>query len=104
MASTAEIINPTSTDASWAPSAAWTGTFTIRDGFDLIWSQSILQEQMAAIETDIRTIEANANLSDTEKMFAMQMAVNTWNIIATMRTNIMKSISDVAKNICRNIA
>ncbi len=45
------------------------------DGFDLIWRQNYLQTQMKSIENDIRTIEKNSNLSDTEKMFSMQMAM-----------------------------
>ncbi len=75
-----------------------------RDGFDLIWRQSELQKQMEGIEDSIRAIETNANLSDTEKMFALQMAANTWNAVATARTNILKCVSDVLKAIVRNIA
>ncbi len=79
-------------------------TYKERDGFDLIWRQAELQKQMEGIEESIRAIEANANLSDTEKMFALQMAANTWNAVATARTNIMKCVSDVLKAIVRNIA
>jgi len=73
------------------------------DGFDLIWSQQYLQTQMNQANTDINNIEQNANLSDTEKMFEMQMAMNTWASIANLRTNIMKSVSDTLKTIGRNI-
>src|SRR5690606_539046 len=72
--------------------------------FDLIWRQTNLQAQMQAIETDIGLIEQNANLSDTEKMFALQMAANTWHGVATARTNILKCVSDVLKANVRNIA
>ena len=74
-----------------------------RDGFDLIWLQTQLQTQMANVESDIRNIEANANLSDTEKMFSMQMAMNTWSAISNLRTNMLKSVSDTLKTIARNV-
>lgn len=84
--------NPNS--ATYAPNA---------DGFDLIYMQSLLQGQMASVQTNIQSIESNANLSDTEKMFAMQMAMNTWSAIANLRTNMLKSISDTLKTITRNV-
>lgn len=78
--------------------------YTERDGFDLIWRQEYLQTQIAAIEDDIRAIEQNANLSDTEKMYSMQMAMNTWSAVTNLRTNIMKSVADTLKTIVRNVA
>ncbi|MEL7348747.1 MAG: EscF/YscF/HrpA family type III secretion system needle major subunit [Pseudomonadota bacterium] len=75
-----------------------------RDGFDLIFRQAFLQDQMQAIEQDIAQIEQNSNLSDTEKMFAMQMAMNTWSAVTNLRTNMMKSVSDSLKTIVRNVA
>ena len=78
--------------------------FVPNDGFDLIWRQQYLQEQIKEIEADIREIEQNANLSDTEKMYAMQMAMNTWSAVTNLRTNIMKSVSDTLKAIVRNVA
>lgn len=74
-----------------------------KNGFDLIWSQQQLQEQMGAVENDIRNIEQNANLSDTEKMFSMQMAMNSWSAISNLRTNMLKSVADTLKTIARNI-
>jgi|GEM_PF-2361145 len=74
------------------------------DGFDLIWRQNYLQGQMKSIETDIRSIEKNSNLSDTEKMFSMQMAMNSWSAISNLRTNMLKSVSDTLKSIARNVA
>ena len=89
-------------------SATFTGgtgaTYLNRDGFDLIWLQTQLQTQMSKVEDDIRNIEANANLSDTEKMFSMQMAMNTWSAISNLRTNMLKSVSDTLKTITRNVA
>lgn len=76
---------------------------TNREGFDLIYRQSELQSQMAAIEEDIRNIEANTNLSDTEKMFSMQMAMNSWSAITNLRTNMLKNVSDSLKTIARNV-
>lgn len=97
-------------DLSGAPGPATTPptysttTFIERDGFDLIWRQEYLQTQIAAIEEDIRAIEQNANLSDTEKMYSMQMAMNTWSAVTNLRTNIMKSVADTLKAIVRNVA
>jgi len=75
-----------------------------KNGFDLIWRQKYLQEQMGAIEEDIRNIEQNANLSDTEKMFSMQMAMNSWSAISNLRTNMLKNVADTLKTIARNVA
>jgi type III secretion protein F len=75
-----------------------------RDGFDQIFLQTSLQTQMATIENDIRNIEQNANLSDTEKMFSMQMAMNTWTSVSTLRTNMLKGVGDCLKSICQNIS
>lgn len=74
-----------------------------KNGFDLIWRQKYLQEQMGAIEADIRDIEQNANLSDTEKMFSMQMAMNSWSAISNLRTNMLKAVADTLKTIARNV-
>lgn len=87
-----------------APPVSATSTFLERDGFDLIWRQEYLQTQITSIENDIREIEQNANLSDTEKMYSMQMAMNTWSAVTNLRTNIMKSVSDTLKTIVRNVA
>ena len=75
-----------------------------RDGFDLIFRQTQLQTQMAEIENDIREIEQNTNLSDTEKMFSMQMAMNAWSAITNLRSNMLKNVSDSLKTIARNVA
>jgi type III secretion protein F len=81
----------------------FTYTYNNTDGFDLIWSQQNLQKQMGTIEDDIRNIQQNANLSDVNKGFALQMAMNTWSNIATIRTNTLKAVSDVLKTCARNI-
>ncbi|MFP7674958.1 EscF/YscF/HrpA family type III secretion system needle major subunit [Marivita sp. S0852] len=86
------------------PAVSTNANFSERDGFDLIWRQEYLQTQIANIEEDIRLIEQNANLSDTEKMYSMQMAMNTWSAVTNLRTNIMKSVSDTLKTIVRNVA
>lgn len=59
---------------------------------------------MGAIEQDIRDIEQNANLSDTEKMFSMQMAMNTWSAISNLRTNMLKTVADTLKSVARNVS
>src|SRR5262245_17694487 len=81
-----------------------TADYINKNGFDLIWRQKYLQEQMGAIEEDIRDIEQNSNLSDTEKMFSMQMAMNSWSAISNLRTNMLKSVADTLKSIARNIS
>jgi type III secretion protein F len=81
-----------------------TTNYNNRDGFDLVWRQKYLQDTMAKVEDDIRSIEQNANLSDTEKMFSMQMAMNTWSAVSNLRTNMLKSVSDTLKSIARNVA
>lgn len=91
---------------NWTQQLVNTGNNTAyvnRDGFDLIWFQSQLQTQMANTEVDIQNIEQNANLSDTEKMFSMQMSMNTWSAISNLRTNMLKSVSDTLKAIVRNV-
>jgi type III secretion apparatus needle protein len=97
---TAGIFTPTTAHAA----AAFATPYVNQDGFDLIWRQKYLQDQMKKIEDDIRSIEQNANLSDTEKMFSMQMAMNTWSAISNLRTNMLKSVSDTVKTIVRNVA
>ncbi|MBG6145983.1 MAG: EscF/YscF/HrpA family type III secretion system needle major subunit [Roseibium album] len=74
-----------------------------RGGFDLILRQTELQNQISAIEEDIRNIEQNTNLSDTERMFSMQMAMNSWSAVTNLRTNMLKSVSDSLKTIARNV-
>jgi type III secretion protein F len=101
MASTADIITNDGAN-TWVATEDWATNYVDRSGFDLIWSQAILQDQMFQIEESIRDIQSDTNLSDTEKAFSMQMAMNTWNIIANMRTNCMKVIADVGKQCVRN--
>ena len=84
--------------------AAYSTNLTGYDGFDLIWRQNQLQAQMKNVENDIRAIEQNSNLSDTEKMFSMQMAMNSWSAISNLRTNMLKSVSDTLKSVARNVA
>lgn len=91
----------TTNEGTYTPPA---DAYVNRNGFDLIWRQQYLSEQMSAIEDDIRDIEQNANLSDTEKMFSMQMAMNSWSAISNLRTNMLKSVSDTLKSIARNVA
>ncbi|WP_226550566.1 EscF/YscF/HrpA family type III secretion system needle major subunit [Celeribacter naphthalenivorans] len=91
--------------SDWGAGSSSTGYgYAARDGFDLIWRQEYLQTQTAAIEADIAEIEQNANLSDTEKMYAMQMAMNTWSAVTNLRTNMLKTVADTLKTIVRNVA
>jgi type III secretion protein F len=101
MAATAAIFAPTATSGNPNGGA---GNYVSYDGFDLIYRQQYLQTQMKSIETDIRNIEQNSNLSDTEKMFSMQMAMNSWSAISNLRTNMLKTVSDTLKSVARNVA
>lgn len=92
--------DPAATGVQADPSAA----FSRRVGFDLAWFQAQLQTQATTIEDQLRSVQANENLSDTERMFEMQMLMNTWSTITNLRTNMMKSISDSLKTIVRNVA
>ncbi len=83
--------------------ASWTTPYVNRDGFDLVWSQQYLQNSMKLVEDDIRSSEQNATLSDTEKMFSMQMAMNSWSAISNLRTNMLKSVADTLKSVARNV-
>ena len=97
-------IASTTPDVTWAKGAdAENKAYVNRNGFDLIWRQKQLQDQMISVEEDMRDIEANSNLSDTEKMFSMQMAMNTWSAISNLRTNMLKSVADTLKSVARNI-
>ncbi|GJD91476.1 MULTISPECIES: EscF/YscF/HrpA family type III secretion system needle major subunit [Methylobacterium] len=99
---------PTGTYSFYGATDNTRGTYATNfksyDGFDLIWRQNYLQGQMKSIENDIRNIEQNANLSDTEKMFSMQMAMNSWSAISNLRTNMLKTVSDTLKSVARNVA
>ncbi|MDO6966487.1 EscF/YscF/HrpA family type III secretion system needle major subunit [Rhizobium alvei] len=79
-------------------------SFRRQQGFDLAYFQSQLQTQGQKLEDQLRAIQQNENLSDTERMFEMQMLMNTWSTITNLRTNMMKSISDTLKSIIRNVA
>lgn len=78
--------------------------FRRQQGFDLAYFQSQLQTQGQKLEDQLRAIQQNENLSDTERMFEMQMLMNTWSTITNLRTNMMKSISDTLKTVIRNVA
>lgn len=92
------------TESIWGPTpTAVKGSYENRDGFDLVLLQSGLQAQMKAIEDDIKNIQQNANLSDTEKMFSMQMAMNSWSAVSQLRTNMLKSVSNTLQKIVSNV-
>jgi len=99
---TDNLVNQNNTNGNGVPGTK--SVYVNRDGFDLVWVQGLLQNQMASVEGDINSIEANANLSDTEKMYSMQMALNTWSAISTLRTNLLKTVSDTLASIVRNCA
>src|SRR5262245_925666 len=69
-------------------------TYRAIDGFDLVSQQQALQTQMQTKMNAVLSVEANANLSDTEKMASIQAAMNTWASIANLRTNMPEGVSD----------
>ncbi|WP_181705348.1 EscF/YscF/HrpA family type III secretion system needle major subunit [Chthonobacter rhizosphaerae] len=73
-------------------------------GLDLVMRQKYLRTEMEKIEQKIADIEQNSNLSDTEKMFSMQMAMNSWSAISNLRTNMLKTVADTIKSIARNVS
>jgi hypothetical protein len=73
------------------------------DGSDLVGSQQGLQGQTIGAMQAVYGIEGSANLSDAEKMFAIQAAMSTWASIANLRTNQLKSVSDTLKSIGGNM-
>lgn len=92
-------------ETGWtAPTYSTSYNGKIKRGFDLVLRQEFLQAQTAEVEKSIEVIEANANLSDSEKMFQMQMALNTWSAITNLRTNMLKTVADSLKTIVRNVA
>ena len=104
-AGTAGLINRTYGIPTDLPGGAQGASYDpAADGLDLILSQTELQGQTAAIEVNIRNIQQNTNLSDTEKMFSMQMAMNSWSAITNLRTNMLKTVADTLKAIVRNVS
>ena len=102
---TAGLINANYGISTDLPGGAEGGVYDpAADGLDLILSQTELQGQTAAIEINIRNIQQNTNLSDTEKMFSMQMVMNSWSAITNLRTNILKTVADTLKAIVRNVS
>lgn len=91
-----------STHSSSDPNGGTPAYTPNRNGFDLVYRQAVLQRQIADIEDDIREIEAS-NMSDTEKMFSMQMAMNSWSAVTNLRTNMLKSVGDALRTIARNV-
>ncbi|MCP8939542.1 EscF/YscF/HrpA family type III secretion system needle major subunit [Alsobacter sp. SYSU M60028] len=100
MASTTAVYDTGVTGTTTAPPSP----FTYGDGFDLALRQTYLRDLMKTTEDQIRGLEQNANMSDTEKMFAMQMTLNTWSAISNLRTNMLKSVADTLKSIARNVS
>jgi hypothetical protein len=76
---------------------------TPRDGADMFFFVQPLNNQMAVLETNMQTIMNNANLSDVQKQFQLQQAVNSWSAIAQGMTAMIKSVGDVCSSIAHNM-
>lgn len=74
-----------------------------RDGLDLMLFTQPMNTQLQTLETNMTNIMNNANLSDVQKQFSLQQAMNSWSAIAQGMTNMIKAVSDVNKSIVRNI-
>lgn len=74
-----------------------------RDGMDMFFFVQPLNNQMATLETNMQTIMSNANLSDVQKQFQLQQAVNSWSAIAQGMTAMIKSVGDVCSSIAHNM-
>jgi hypothetical protein len=76
---------------------------TPRDGADMFFFVQPLNNQMLVLETNMQTIMNNANLSDVQKQFQLQQAVNSWSAIAQGMTAMIKSVGDVCSSIAHNM-
>jgi len=72
-------------------------------GMDLLTVADALKGPSANVAEKIAQIQANSNLSDTERMMDMQVALNIMSTITNLRTNMIKTVSDSLKAIVRNI-
>ena len=74
------------------------------NSFDLLYLSNDMRKSMTAVEQQVRVLQAGGNLTDTDKMFAMQIALNTWSVIVNLLTNYIKVVADSLKAIVRNVA
>jgi hypothetical protein len=74
-----------------------------RDGMDMFFFVQPLNHQMATLETNMQAIMNNANLSDVQKQFQLQQAVNSWSAIAQGMTAMIKTTADVCSSIAHNM-
>lgn len=80
-------------------------TVTSSDGgMDLFTVADALKGPSANVADKIDQIQRNTNLSETERMMDMQVALNMMSTITTLRTGMIKTVSDSLKAIVRNIA
>lgn len=73
-------------------------------GMDLLTVADALKGPSMNVAEKIARIQADSNLTDTERMMDMQVALNTMSTITNLRTNMIKVVSDTLKAIVRNIA
>jgi type III secretion protein F len=73
-------------------------------GMDLLTVADALKGPSINVAEKIARIQADSNLTDTERMMDMQVALNTMSTITNLRTNMIKVVSDTLKAIVRNIA
>jgi len=72
-------------------------------GMDLATVAEALKGPSENVAEKIAQIQANSNLSDTERMMDMQVQLNIWSTITNLRTGMIKTVSDSLKTIVRNI-
>lgn len=72
-------------------------------GMDLANVAEALKGPSENVAEKIAQIQADSNLSDTERMMDMQVQLNIWSTITNLRTGMIKTVSDSLKTIVRNI-
>lgn len=72
-------------------------------GMDALAISVKFQTEMNRINGQIQNTQ-NSNLAETEKMFTLQLLVNTYTTMGQTRTSMVKAHADMVKACARNIS
>ncbi len=72
-------------------------------GMDALAISVRFQTEMDDINTKIVETQGS-NLAETEKMFTLQLLVNTYTSMGQTRTSMVKAHADMMKSIARNVS
>ena len=72
-------------------------------GLDALAISATFQSEMDQINTRIQQTQ-ESNLAETEKMFTLQLLVNTYTTMGQTRTSMVKAHADMVKACARNIS